>query len=315
MSKLDSSTVDLSILIVSWNTCDLLRDCLISIHAHIHRYSYEIWIVDNNSSDETVAMLLKEFPEVRLIENSENVGFARANNQAFSQAKGRYVALLNPDTQLLNDAFDQMLDYMEQYEDCGIIGPRLVREDGTIQFTCARRSMSILTEFFRATSLYRLYDFQDMAEWDHENSRDVEALVGACMMVRHSILGSQILNEVYFMYGEDLELCWHIRQDLSLRVHYLSEAHVLHLGGRSAKQAAGMDARAAESDYLHMFLTRGRLAAEIARLLILFQAIKGILFFPVRWGLGNKTLAKRAVREHIKTLKLLVSLRPDMIAS
>lgn len=272
-----ASQCDLAILIVSWNTCDLLRDCLVSIHEQTYRYTYEIWIVDNNSSDGTVEMVQHEFPEVNLIANRENRGFARANNQAFAQSVGRYAALLNPDTVLLNDAFDKMLDYLENHVDCGAVGPKLLNPDGTFQGVCARRAPNLQSEFARALRGYRSRTV--LTEENQHISRDVEVVSGACVVVRRDLFETSILNETYFMYVEDLELCWYVRERAHKRVYYLSDAHVLHLHGQSAKQAQAQNLRVEISYgmYHHLKKSRGIIVASLSRL---FAFVGALLRLP-----------------------------------
>lgn len=285
--------IDLSIIIVSWNTQDLLRDCLRSVKQHTTQ-TYEIWVVDNNSSDGTVEMLRNEFPEIHVIRNDANLGFARANNQAFAYARGRYVALLNPDTVLLNSAFDIILDYMKACDDCGAAGPKLTNLDGTLQGVCARSAPGLRSEILQAFGSRKR---TVLSEENQDVSRDVEALSGACMVVRRDILKSTILNEKYFMFVEDLELCCHVRNCARKRIHYVSDAHVMHLGGQSTKQTCGLAVEESYGIYHHLRLSRGPLVALISRSLSLFAALVRLPVGIKEWVFGDRDRAIVYLRE------------------
>lgn len=230
---------DLSIIIVSWNTRDLLRACLKSIYAQRSGLDFEVFVIDNASRDGSPQMVRRDFPKVQLFKNAENLGFARACNQGLRRAQGCYVVLLNPDTRLLDDAFGHMVAFLDKHPDIGALGPRIVDADGSVDVRCARRLPTLAGEFFEKTRLDRRYPHSRlfgrylMTYWDHNDSRDVEALSGACLMVRREAL-EQVggLDEGFFMYGEDIDWCYRIRQ-AGWRVFYYSDAQIMHLGSQS----------------------------------------------------------------------------------
>jgi len=135
-----SDKIDLSIIIVSWNTRDLLKECLKSLYKYTANITFEVIVVDNNSSDGSAHMVREIFPSVNLIENNFNAGFSKANNQAIRISRGRYIALLNPDTLLVEDVFSPLIKYADQHEELGAIGPKILDRDGkSVQYVCARR--------------------------------------------------------------------------------------------------------------------------------------------------------------------------------
>jgi GT2 family glycosyltransferase len=239
--------VDLSIIIVSWNTVKLLRECLESIYGHTKGITFEVFVVDNASSDGSSDMVKESFPGVRLIENSQNAGFSKANNQAIVLSEGRHIALLNPDTLLIEDVFSKLVNYADQHDNVGAIGPKLLNRDGkTIQYVCARRLPSLFDSVCYNSGLSgrfpgsRLLNRTNMTYWDHRSSRYVEVISGACMVVRRKTVdGVGLMDENQFMYADDVDWCKRI-MDAGWRVYYCSEASILHYGGESSKQARAL---------------------------------------------------------------------------
>lgn len=235
---------DLSIVIVSWNTKDLLRECLESIYRYTADITFELFVVDNASSDGSANMVKKLFPQVNLIENKQNYGFSKANNQAIRIAKGRYVALLNPDTLLLEDVFSSVIKYADQHEKIGAIGPKILSRDGrSIQNVCARKLPNLYFEFCRLSGLSRKYPAtrifggEYMSYWDHNSSRYVEALSGACMVINRRVIDDVgLMDEKQFMYGDEIDWCKRIL-DAKWKIYYYSRSSIIHYGGESTKQA------------------------------------------------------------------------------
>jgi len=234
--------IELSIIIVNWNTSKLLRNCLYSIFETIKRNKFEIYVVDNNSSDNSVAMVKEEFKGVNLIINKENIGFARANNQSIKLSKGEFVMVLNPDTILLPNAVDGMVDFLKSHKNIGAIGPKILQADGKVSNVGARRFPNLLFEFFNITSLNRqfpkskLFGKYWMSFWDHNDLRQVECLTGACMIVRKKVIDNVgLLDENFFMYSEDIDWCYRIKKG-GWDIYYYPEAEIMHLNGQSSKQ-------------------------------------------------------------------------------
>jgi GT2 family glycosyltransferase len=239
-----SEMTELSIIIVSWNTRELLRECLESLFEFAPEAVFETFVVDNASSDQSVAMVQETFPNVKVIANGSNVGFSRANNQAIQKSKGRYIALLNPDTVLIEDVFTPLLRYADANNEMGAIGPKILCRDGkTIQNVCARRLPNLYFDFCRLSGLSRMYSGtrifggEYLSHWDHNSHRNVESLAGACMVVRRKTIDQVgMMDEKQFMYGDEIDWCKRIL-DSGWIIRYYPDAKIIHYGGESAKQA------------------------------------------------------------------------------
>ena len=232
---------DLSIVVVSWNVRDLLRQSIRSaLAAPRPEGGLELIVVDNGSSDGSVEMVRSTFPQVRLIANQENRGFPAANNQGIAVARGRHVFLLNPDTEVVGDALRTMVGYADAHPDVGVVGPQLLNPDGTVQ-SSRRRFPTLATAFFESTWLeplaprrvltrYRVLDQPDDA------TLDVDWVDGAALMARREAIEEVgPLDEGFFMYSEELDWCRRFRQ-AGWRVVYLPTAQIVHHRGKSSEQ-------------------------------------------------------------------------------
>lgn len=229
-----------SIVIVNWKTPRLLAGCLDSVYADPRAADFEIWVVDNASGDESVDMIRQNYPDVRLIENSSNVGFPRACNQAIVEAAGKYVLLLNPDTLAVGDAISKLADYLDGHPECGAVGPRILNPDGSLQLACRRSFPDPLAAFFRVTYLSRLFPNNplfakyNMTYEDPDKLLEVDGLSGSAMMVRRSVIDQVgMLDEEWFMYGEELDWCWRIKQ-AGFAVFYYPDSTIYHYHGASS---------------------------------------------------------------------------------
>lgn len=229
----------LSIAIVSWNTRDQLAKCLRSIEQNFGAGADlppETIVVDNGSEDGSADLVRKGFRWVRLIDNRENVGFARACNQAIRHAKDRYVLLLNSDTEVLPGALDALTRFMEAHPRAGACGPRLLNDDGTLQPSC-HPMLTPAREFWRLLFLDRVVRkaTYPMHAWDVEAPRRVEAINGACLMLRRSSLDTVgLLDEDYFLYTEEVDLCLRLA-DADWELWWVPQARVVHQGGASSR--------------------------------------------------------------------------------
>lgn len=273
--------VDLSIIIVSWNTRELLRECLLSLYRHTTDIAFEVFVVDNNSSDGSAEMVRNNFPKVILIENAENAGFSKANNQAIKLSKGRYIALLNPDTVLIEDVFSPLIKYADLNEKIGAIGPKILSRDGeTIQYACARRLPNLYFDFCRLSGLNwrfpqsRLLGREVISYWDHYSSRYVEALSGACMVVRRpAIENVGLMDESQFMYGDEIDWCRRLL-DNGWGVYYYSGASIIHYGGESSKQVSKFSSIEAEKAMRNYYKKHnGRIYAYLFSLQVFFFSL------------------------------------------
>jgi len=206
--------VDLTVVILNWNTCALLEKCLRSLVCPHRGIDVEIIVVDNASGDNSREMVRREFPQINLIVNRKNIGFGAGNNVALPHARGRYVLFLNSDTVVMNGALRAMVGYADAHTDIGILGPKLLNGDGSLQYSC-RRYPNLATGFFRNTPLGRLFPRNRFAtdylmlDWDHATPRDVDWVSGAALMMRRELLNHiGAFDEDYYMYCEDVDLCW-----------------------------------------------------------------------------------------------------------
>jgi len=308
---------DLTIIIVNWNVKELLQNCLKSVYAQTKGTSFEIFVVDNASSDGSVETVEKEFPQVRLIKNRENVGFAKANNQAIRESKGRYLMLLNPDTIVVGDALDTMVLFMDKHRDTGAVGPRILNPDKTVQLTCGRYSPTLLTELWDFTKLSsvfpesRIFGKSLMGFWPHNDTREVELLSGACMMVRkETIEQTGLMDEHFFLFAEETDWCYRIRKN-GWKIYLNADAEIVHLSQQSVKRSSINTAlESCKSMYRFFMKHHGRLSALSYRAMV-FISIG--LRIPVYWlwqyvRPSNRLRIQRALKQYPRILRWSVGL-------
>lgn len=312
VSTNDSIQMELSVIIVSWNTRDLLKQCLSSIYASDSGIGFEVWVVDNTSDDGSVAMLRSDYPEVNVIENDENVGFATANNQAIRASSGRFVLLLNPDTEVKTHAFDEMVRFMTYHDRVGAVGSRVQNPDGSLQLSCYP-TPTLARETWRLFHLDRLkpYGSYDMCQWDTDTPREVETLMGSCLMLRRAALDQiGLLDEDYFMYTEEIDLCYRLGQ-AGWQLYWVPQAEIIHYGGQSTRQVE-------ESMFLNLYGSKilffrkhhGRVATQLYKLVLLLAATTRLLLSPLAVSTDPDERAQRkTVASHYKRL---VSALPNM---
>jgi N-acetylglucosaminyl-diphospho-decaprenol L-rhamnosyltransferase len=227
-------TMDLSVVVVSWNVLPLLRDCLRSIPSSAGNREHEIVVADNASTDGSADMVRAEFPTARLISNPENLGFARANNQGIRVSRGRYVVLLNSDTLAPPGALESLVSFMDVHEDAGAVGPRLLRPDGSPQPFAFGRDPTLGYLLSRGVS--RLISRRPLHDWTTGYVQEVDWVSGACLLARRSAIDAAgLLDERFFMYFEDNDWCLRFRQ-AGWRVYYDPLAEITHLGGQGLAQ-------------------------------------------------------------------------------
>ena len=280
--------IDLSIIIVSWNTRDILAQCLESVLTEIKSLPYlttETLVVDNISTDGSVQMLRENFPWVRLIENQENVGFARANNQAIRQSSGRYVLLLNPDTKVMPGALGLLFEFMETNLQAGVAGARILNPDQTLQISCYP-APNLSREFWRLFYMDKLrpYGSYRMADWPIDQPRGVDVLLGACLFIRREALDQVgLLDENYFIYSEEVDLCYRFQQRGWL-LYWVPQSQIIHYGGQSTQQvAAAMFLRLYQGKIIFIRKHHGELAGQLYKLILLFTALCRLMISPLAW--------------------------------
>jgi O-antigen biosynthesis protein len=239
--------MDLSVIIVSFNVRDYLRQCLNSVKSAMDSIDCEIFVVDNNSEDGTISMIKDEFPDIRLIINSVNCGFSAANNQAIRISGGRYVLLLNPDTIVEKNTFVACINFLDNHPDGGVLGVRMVNGDGRFLQESKRAFPTPLTAFFKifgGSMLFPKSPFFNryyLPQIDSRQSSYTEVISGAFMFIRREALNiSGLLDEDFFMYGEDIDLSYRLVQT-GYKNYYFAESQIVHFKGKSTSRKGYKD--------------------------------------------------------------------------
>jgi GT2 family glycosyltransferase len=275
------SNPDVTIIIVNWNTRELLRHCLASVYEQTTRISFSVIVVDNASADGSVEMVTRDFTQVRLIANTENRGFAAANNQGMAVAEGRYILLLNSDTIVLDRAIEKTMVFADAHAKTAVVGCRVLNADGTLQNSCFMFP-SGLNMLLSATYLYklfpghRLFGREHMTYWDRQDARNVEVVSGCFLFVRREAIEQVgLMDEAFFMYAEETDWCYRFRK-AGWAVTFAPSAGIIHLGGASSRQAASA-MRLQLSGSLLYFLKKHRSRPEYV-----LGCLLTVLFFLIR---------------------------------
>ncbi len=221
-------------IIINWNTRDLLRACLRSLQAYIGNERYEILVVDNGSSDGSVEMIKTEFPQVRVLALEKNLGFTGGNNAGLEVARGKYLLLLNSDTEVLGNALETMCDYLDEHPEVGALGAKLISPDGSVQESCRRfpshktalfNRKSLLTKWFPENRYSKSYL---MTDEERSETREVDWVMGAALMTRRTVVDQVgALDPAFFIYAEDVDWCLRMHQ-AGWKIVYLPAAEILH---------------------------------------------------------------------------------------
>lgn len=282
----------LSVVIVSWNTKDILAECLDSLVPVVGRFNrdglppeMEVIVVDNASSDGTVPLIRAEYGWVHLIDTGENLGFPGGNNRGFSACQGEYILMLNPDTVVHGTALEQLVHFLDEHGTVGAVGSRLLNRDGTLQESCYPRP-TLGREIWRLFHLDKLYPYgiYDMDRWSLQEPREVDVLMGACILCRRSIvekIGG--MDESYFMYSEEVDLCFQIQND-GWQIFWLPKPQITHYGGQSTNLVkTEMFLRLYESKLLYFKKNYGRKAAGLYRLVLYLASLPRLFLIPIAW--------------------------------
>ncbi|MEX0303295.1 MAG: glycosyltransferase family 2 protein [Leisingera sp.] len=304
--------MDLSIVIVNWNTRDLLRDCLHSVEAGTGSLEVEILVVDNASSDGSADMVRAEFPRVQLIENPENLGFAAGNNAALRQASGRFVMLLNTDTLVHGAVLPEAVAWLDAHPDAGVIGPRVLNSDGSVQPSCsAFPSLKHLT--MQALGLTRIarWDSYRMTGWDRSSELNVDVISGAAMFVRREAMEEVgLLDEAFFFYGEETDWC-HRFGRAGWRLVFVPIPEVTHFGGGAVcKLNHKRDVMMTEGTTRLHRKHGGPAAGMICFAILCFHNLSRALLWTVL-GLANRKGAKDRARHFLAVAADLPSAWPS----
>lgn len=284
---------DLSVVIVSRNVCDYLRECLSSVRSSARNTAIECIVVDAASTDNTPGMIRSEFPDVALIEPGSNVGFSKGNNIGMSASRGRYIFLLNPDTRILGQSIDLLCAHLEQHPDVGVVGPQLLEADGSVQ-SSRRRFPNLWTGIFESTwlqpwappAVLRRFYMQDYSDRDMVQ---VDWLHGAALVVRREVF-EQVggFDEGFFMYSEELD--WQKRiKEAGWKIVYYPEAQVIHFGGKSSDKAiASRHIHFQTSKVRYFRKHHGPVAGLFIRLFLLTSYVSQLVIEAVKAALGHK---------------------------
>jgi GT2 family glycosyltransferase len=317
--------VNLSIIIINWNSAAFVRKCLESVYAGTGGLDFEVIVVDNASFDNCGEIVRSEFPAVKFIQSPTNLGFARANNLGAREAQGRCILFLNPDTEVIGDALCRMALFLDKSSDAAIVGCKLRNTDMSLQTSCVQAFPSILNQALDAEYLRRA--FPKLRFWGtqallaDDRPAEVEVIAGACLMIKSELftaVGQYSSN--YFMYAEDVDLCFKVKQ-AGYKNYYLADAAVVHHGGRSSNRKTENNFASImmrESLLEFMRARRGRLygaAYQFSTILIaIVRLLLLMIVFPftlrehnraslhlafakwvrvLRWGLGMETWSRQ----------------------
>jgi N-acetylglucosaminyl-diphospho-decaprenol L-rhamnosyltransferase len=319
--------IDLSVIIVTWNVSGLLARCLLSVlneavpvagcpgvwrrqRPGLPAISFEILVVDSASSDDTVAMVRREFPHTRLYASDTNLGYTGGNNLGIQESTGRHLLLLNPDTELLGDALGTMVDYMDRHPSVGVIGPQLLWPDGQVQ-SSRRRFPSLATALVDSTFLQKWFPAHPVLQRYYVLDRSDDAIsqvdwvTGACIVVRRLVVEQVgLLDDTFFMYSEELD--WQRRiKEKGWEVIYLPAARVVHYEGESSGQVAALThVRFGRSKVRYFRKHHGRPTGELVRLWLLLSYTYEWLIEAAKWILGHKrALRTQRMRVYAQVLR------------
>ena len=310
--------LDLSITIVSWNTQDLLEQCLGSIYQHVKHISFEVLVVDNGSKDKSVKMIQEKFSQVSLLKNKTNLGFSKAANLGLRRSIGRYLMILNSDTVVLPDSFGKIVGLMDAHSDVGAVGCRLLNPDGSLQrshFGRFPNLWSVFCQYFYLSQYFYMrrlftkrwkFPKDTVYEQDFAGPIEVEHLNGSCITVRAETANQVgLLDEDYFLIFEETDWCYRIRK-AGWKIYYFPNASIIHYWGQSSNLLVDRGLiNTYKSQQIFFGKHYGRFSVLLLALIIVSghslelakALIKNILYF------GRNEGAKEALRLSFKIIK------------
>ncbi|MBN1291342.1 MAG: glycosyltransferase [Candidatus Latescibacteria bacterium] len=254
--------MDISVIIVSYNVSSFLDQALTTVKDAARNTKYEIFVVDNASSDDSVSIVKSKHPSVKLIENKVNLGFGRANNQALKLASGKYILILNPDTVLSHDTLRIMIDFLDSHPETGAAGCKVINPDGSLQLACRRGFPTPGGAFFKMVGLSNLFPKSktfgayNLTYLDPDSLTEVDAISGSFMMLRKQTLTEVgFFDEDFFMYGEDLDLCYRIKQ-AGWKIYYVPWTEIIHFKGESTKTVPSLKSVRVFYDAMQIFVDK-----------------------------------------------------------
>jgi len=286
--------MDLSIIIVSYNVSSFLYQALTTLSDAFQDLEVEVYVVDNASTDNSVEMVKQKYPWVNLIENDRNLGFASATNLALARVRGRHILLLNPDTVLRRDTLKTMVDFMDAHPEAGAAGCKVINPDGSLQLACRRGFPTPGVAFFKMIGLSVLFPKSktfgayNLTYLDPDSLAEVDAVSGSFMMLRKEVIDKVgVLDEDFFMYGEDLDICYRIKQE-GWKIYYVPFTEIIHFKGESTKTVHTLKSIRDFYKAMHIFVNKhnvNRAKMFFPR----FVLVAGI-YFRMAWVYGIKVI-------------------------
>lgn len=245
---INNMETDLSIIIINYRTYEFTKQTIESVINKKHFFNYELIIVDNASGDNSLENLKKDYQEkidtglIKFIANTENKGFAYANNLALKQTKSKYILLLNSDTEIINNCLNKCLKFMETDKNIGALGCKVMLPDGTLDKACRRSYPNVNVSFYRMTGLSYMFPKSErfnkynLTYLDENGIYNVDCITGAFMLIRNKVIDQVgLLDESFFMYGEDIDYCYRLKEN-GWMIKYYGEAEIIHYKGASSKK-------------------------------------------------------------------------------
>lgn len=290
----ENLAAELSIIVVNWNSLTYLRECLRTIYRETKGVRFETVVVDNASIHEDIGQIAIEFPDTLIIRSERNLGFAGANNLGFQRSSGRYLLFLNPDTKIIGSAIPTMLKQLRSLPDAGVMGCKVLNSDGSVQTSCVQRFPTITNQLLDIELIrlrwpqWKIWGIRSLFSSTQIPSQ-VEVISGACLMIkREAFEAAGMFNREYFMYAEDVDLCFQVHR-LGWNVYCTNEASIVHYGGGasiSRKGNAWVAVMQRQAIQKFCQRTRGGLYAETYRITTGLAAIVRlgtlVLMFPFR---------------------------------
>ena len=309
-----------TIVIVSYNTRDILRNCLEALFENSEGIDMEVFVVDNNSADDSAAMVRRDFPSIRLIANNKNLGFAAANNQAFALASGRYIVLLNPDAYIRPASIEHCLAFMERTPQCGLAGGKIISPEGRLE-PSARRFPSALSKLLTLSGLSGKFphspilNHHEFGGFAHDHPLEVDWVPGTFTIIRKEMLDAiGAFDERFYIYYEETDLCLRAKK-AGWKIFFIPDAEVMHIGGACSKtrKDKAFDNKAAQvltfrmrSEWLYYLKNKGMIAVfSSAGIELLWHAARYTknLLLPFGDAAKKRSAAASVILQILQSLK------------
>lgn len=303
--------MDLSIIIINWNSAEHVRKCLHSLAENTHGIDLEIIVVDNGSFDSCQRIILNEFPKVRFFQSDDNLGFAKANNLGFEKSTGEYLLFLNPDTEIIDDAIRGMASLIKSLPSAGILGCKLLNSDGSTQTSCVQAFPTIFNQVFDSEIVNRWFPVlttRRIRYADKDPAR-AQGISGACMMIKKKVFEEVgKFSPEYFMYTEDLDLCFKVRE-AGYSNYYTGAFSVVHHGGGSSsqrKENSYANIQMRESIFKFLKKTRGQRYADVYKRAMLLGGVMRFGLLSLAYVVSPLTGTKSECRSSLVKWKDII---------